>query len=87
MRVDGSNDFALKRWVDSMFDFRSDTVTRPTPEMLQAMLAADCGDAVFGEDPTVNELEARVAEMLGKGVYSSEAPDTACLSPCCRFCA
>ena len=48
-------------------DFRSDTVTRPTPEMRRAMAEAEVGDDVFGEDPTVNQLEARAAEILGKG--------------------
>jgi threonine aldolase len=47
-------------------DLRSDTVTRPTAEMRQAMAAADVGDDVYGEDPTVNRLEARAAEMFGK---------------------
>jgi threonine aldolase len=47
-------------------DLRSDTVTRPTPAMRAAMAEADVGDDVFGEDPTVRRLEARVAEMLGK---------------------
>lgn len=47
-------------------DLRSDTVTRPTPAMREAMLAAPLGDDVFGEDPTVNALEARVAALLGK---------------------
>ena len=47
-------------------DFRSDTVTRPTPEMRRAMAEAEVGDDVFGEDPTVNQLEARAAEILGK---------------------
>ena len=46
-------------------DFRSDTVTRPTPEMRRAMAEAEVGDDVFGEDPTVNQLEARPAEILG----------------------
>jgi threonine aldolase len=46
-------------------DFRSDTVTRPTPQMRAAMADAPVGDDVFGEDPSVNRLEARVAEMLG----------------------
>jgi threonine aldolase len=49
-----------------MIDLRSDTVTRPTPAMLAAMVAAPVGDDVYGEDPTVNRLEARVAELLGK---------------------
>jgi threonine aldolase len=47
-------------------DLRSDTVTRPTPGMRAAMAAAEVGDDVFGDDPTVQQLEARVAEMLGK---------------------
>ena len=47
-------------------DLRSDTVTRPTAAMRAAMAAADVGDDVFGEDPTVNRLEAVIAEMLGK---------------------
>ncbi|MDX1584971.1 MAG: GntG family PLP-dependent aldolase [Thermoanaerobaculia bacterium] len=47
-------------------DLRSDTVTTPTPEMLEAMFAADVGDDVYGEDPTVNELEQKVAAMFGK---------------------
>jgi len=49
-----------------MIDLRSDTVTKPTPEMRAAMAAAEVGDDVFGDDPTVNELERRVAEVLGK---------------------
>ena len=47
-------------------DLRSDTVTRPTPEMRQAMAAAAVGDDQFGEDPTVNALQERVADLLGK---------------------
>lgn len=46
-------------------DFRSDTFTRPTPQMLEFMMAAEVGDDVFGEDPTVNQLEAMVADMFG----------------------
>ncbi len=49
-----------------MIDLRSDTVTRPTPAMRRAMAEAEVGDDVFGEDPTVQALEARVAEVLGK---------------------
>jgi threonine aldolase len=48
-----------------MIDLRSDTVTKPTPEMLQFILKAEVGDDVFKEDPTVNELERRVAELFG----------------------
>ncbi len=47
-------------------DLRSDTVTRPTPAMREAMHTAEVGDDVFGDDPTVNRLEAMVAELLGK---------------------
>lgn len=47
-------------------DLRSDTLTKPTPEMRQAMRDAEVGDDVFKEDPTVNELERVVAELLGK---------------------
>jgi threonine aldolase len=50
----------------AIFDFRSDTVTRPTPEMRRAMAEAAVGDDVFGDDPTVNRLEETVATMLGK---------------------
>jgi threonine aldolase len=49
-----------------MIDLRSDTVTRPTPAMRMAMAAAVVGDDAFGEDPTVNELERRAAEILQK---------------------
>jgi threonine aldolase len=48
-----------------MIDLRSDTVTRPTPGMRAAIAAADVGDDVYGEDPTVNALEAEVAGLLG----------------------
>jgi len=49
-----------------MIDLRSDTVTRPTPEMRRAMAGAEVGDDVYGEDPTVNLLEQRAAEITGK---------------------
>ena len=48
-----------------MIDLRSDTVTRPTPAMRAAMASAEVGDDVFGEDPTVNELERRMAALFG----------------------
>jgi len=51
-----------------VIDLRSDTVTRPTDGMRAAMAAAPVGDDQFGEDPTVNELQARVAALLGKEV-------------------
>jgi threonine aldolase len=49
-----------------MIDLRSDTVTRPTPAMRAAMAAAEVGDDVFADDPTVNALQERIAGMLGK---------------------
>ena len=49
-----------------VYDFRSDTVTKPTPVMRRAMAEAEVGDDVYGEDPTINRLEARAAELLGK---------------------
>jgi len=50
----------------ALIDLRSDTVTKPTPAMRQAMVNAEVGDDVFGEDPTVNRLQDRVAALLGK---------------------
>src|SRR6266481_2944521 len=47
-------------------DLRSDTVTRPTPEMRRAMAEAEVGDDVYREDPTVNALEAAFASRVGK---------------------
>jgi threonine aldolase len=49
-----------------MIDLRSDTVTKPTPAMRRAMMEAEVGDDVYGEDPTVNLLERRAAEITGK---------------------
>src|SRR5580704_15978369 len=47
-------------------DLRSDTVTKPTPAMRAAMAAAEVGDDVYAEDPTVNRLEARAAQIFGR---------------------
>ncbi|MFC1936114.1 low-specificity L-threonine aldolase [Chloroflexota bacterium] len=47
------------------YDFRSDTVTVPTPEMREAMAQAEVGDDVYGEDPTINQLQEMAAEMMG----------------------
>jgi threonine aldolase len=52
--------------LSAMIDLRSDTVTRPTPEMRQAMADAEVGDDVFGDDPTVNALQEQAADLLGK---------------------
>lgn len=49
-----------------IIDFRSDTVTRPTPAMLEAMMKTPVGDDVFGEDPAINELEQMAATLFGK---------------------
>jgi threonine aldolase len=49
-----------------VIDLRSDTVTKPTPAMRRAMAQADVGDDVFGEDPTVNRLQERAAELFGR---------------------
>ena len=70
-------------------DLRSDTVTRPTAAMRAAMAAAEVGDDVYGEDPTVNALQARLAHELGfeaglfvpRGTQSDLLPP---LAPCQR---
>ncbi len=49
-----------------MIDLRSDTVTRPTPAMREAMASAEVGDDVYSEDPTINRLEKDAAEVFGK---------------------
>jgi len=49
-----------------LVDLRSDTVTRPTPAMRRAMAEAEVGDDVYGEDPTINRLQARAAEIFGR---------------------
>ena len=51
---------------EKAIDLRSDTVTRPSPGMREAMASATVGDDVFGEDPTVNLLQEVVARTLGK---------------------
>ena len=63
-----SNSHALTGLPDpfQLIDLRSDTVTRPSKRMRDAMAAAEVGDDVYGEDPTVNRLEQRAAEILGK---------------------
>jgi threonine aldolase len=55
-----------ERSMATVIDVRSDTVTRPTPAMLDAMQSASVGDDVYGEDPTVNELQRTAAAMFGK---------------------
>lgn len=58
--------FKSKRRVDTVVDLRSDTITKPTPEMRTAMFEAEVGDDVFGEDPTVNTLEDRALKLFQK---------------------
>src|SRR5437868_12474387 len=50
----------------AVVDLRSDTVTKPTPEMRRAMAEAEVGDDVYGEDPTINRLEQRAAEIFAR---------------------
>ena len=52
--------------MEKIIDLRSDTVTKPTPEMRRAIFEAEVGDDVYGEDPTLNQLEREVAGILGK---------------------
>src|SRR3989440_7114344 len=65
-RVDPNQVAELGKTPEGVVDLRSDTVTRPTPEMRQAMATAEVGDDVYGEDPTVNKLEKRAAEIFEK---------------------
>ncbi|MEX1302025.1 MAG: beta-eliminating lyase-related protein, partial [Desulfotignum sp.] len=70
-------------------DLRSDTVTRPSQEMLEAMITAQVGDDVYGEDPTVNRLEQTAAAMTGmeSGLFCASGTQTnlvALLSHCQR---
>src|SRR5690606_30349789 len=62
-----TNDADLgSRTLPGVIDLRSDTVTRPCDAMRQAMAEAEVGDDQFGEDPSINELQERVADLLGK---------------------
>jgi threonine aldolase len=65
-RVDPDEVKVSGKALEGVVDLRSDTVTRPTDEMRRAMAAAEVGDDVYGEDPTVNRLEKRAAEIFGK---------------------
>jgi len=56
---------AGRQSAQTVIDLRSDTVTRPTPGMRAAMAAAEVGDDVFGDDPTVNRLQSVAAERFG----------------------
>jgi len=65
-RVDPDEVKVTGKALEGVVDLRSDTVTRPTDEMRRAMAASEVGDDVYGEDPTVNKLEKRAAELFGK---------------------
>src|SRR5436309_182080 len=65
-RVDPDQVAEAGKIPEGVVDLRSDTVTRPTAEMRRAMAEAEVGDDVYGEDPTVNRLEKRAAEIFGK---------------------
>ena len=65
-RVDADQVEKAGKTPAGVVDLRSDTVTRPTAEMRRAMAEAEVGDDVYGEDPTVNKLERRAAEIFGK---------------------
>lgn len=69
---------------DLPIDLRSDTVTRPTPAMRAAMASAEVGDDVFGEDPTINLLQERVADLLGKEAALFVASGTMANQLCVR---
>ncbi|MCD4741750.1 MAG: low-specificity L-threonine aldolase [Desulfobacteraceae bacterium] len=61
-----------------MIDLRSDTVTKPSNEMLESMFKAELGDDVYGEDPTINQLEEMIADMLGMeaAIFASSGTQT-----------
>ena len=61
-----------------LIDLRSDTVTKPSKEMMEFMFNAPVGDDVFGEDPSINELEQFAASLFGKeaGLYCSSGTQT-----------
>ena len=61
-----TRDSVIKSPIQNMIDLRSDTVTKPTPAMRRAMADAEVGDDVYGEDPTVNHLQERAAEIFEK---------------------
>jgi threonine aldolase len=65
-RVDPDDVKVSGKPLEGIVDLRSDTVTRPTDEMRRVMAEAEVGDDVYGEDPTVNRLEKRAAEIFGK---------------------
>jgi threonine aldolase len=61
-----ASDVKASQQTTPVIDLRSDTVTKPSPEMRQAMFEAEVGDDVYGEDPTINRLEKRAAEIFGR---------------------
>lgn len=69
-----------------MIDLRSDTVTRPGRAMLEAMMAAPVGDDVYGDDPTVNELQRYAADLAGKEAALFLPTGTRPISLACSSC-
>ena len=71
--------------MEKFIDLRSDTVTKPSPEMRKAMFEAEVGDDVFQEDPTVNALQDYAAELLGKeaALFVSSGNGESDLFKCC----
>ncbi len=65
MKKDSKLSQAIEKAKNKMIDLRSDTITRPTSEMLDYMMKAKVGDDVFAEDPTVSALEAKISQMFG----------------------
>ncbi len=69
--------------MDNVIDLRSDTVTRPTDAMRNAMAQAEVGDDVFGDDPAVNAFQERLAQLLGFPPRCSSRPEPrATCAPC-----
>src|SRR4029079_6556146 len=66
----------------SIIDLRSDTVTKPSPDMRRAMAEAVVGDDVFMEDPTLNKLQARAAEVVGREVCLFVPSVSMCILTC-----
>src|SRR5437868_13000739 len=65
-QVQSAHSERVEHPLQHVIDLRSDTVTKPTAEMRRAMAEAEVGDDVYGEDPTVNRLEQRAAEIFGR---------------------
>ena len=71
----------MRDYPSDRVDLRSDTVTQPTPSMREAMASAKVGDDVLGDDPTVIELQEKIARMLGKESALFVSPRELCRTP------